>query len=527
MSFNTSTRTLSFDEDAITAGSGTLRIRATNSEGTDDWTVAYTFAVPDPLDTTGSLTGDLDGSIAGVASLGSAPAPNPLDATGTLTGDLAGSIEGAASLGGVPLTLADRVVPSETDLVFAALIEAGVNEITRYQYDGAGDADNIGTILDGDTQITSTLAFEWLRGGGTGCIFNRRTTTDSFEDQFESGMPLRGATLYLQDSSGVASFLIADVEDDRIGGGFMTVLDTVPGAQEFCDKLRALGDGDRFILSMTTSLIPLDATGTITGDLAGSIEGSASLGDEPLMLAAWSTPAGEIDFILALLPATISGDEITVDPVTPIGGDLVVASNLTIHGLLRTGGGENVRLVSTGGGGFSNYFDDEGTPRYPDAKLYIQTDADTVIPFTIGATGFTFNNWSIDDSGQVGAINGIGTGDRFILAITNPPFVDATGEITGVLSGAIEGVASLGDAPVVDATGALTGGLTGSIQGEASFPPISTVGCCRRADWSHCRVNHRRRIFGRLAGARSRGCSERWLGRLYRGRGIAWGSAAP
>ena len=44
VTFDPGTRTLSFDETAITAGSGTIRIRATNSEGSDDWTVEYAFA---------------------------------------------------------------------------------------------------------------------------------------------------------------------------------------------------------------------------------------------------------------------------------------------------------------------------------------------------------------------------------------------------------------------------------------------------------------------------------------------------
>ena len=43
VSFATGTRILSFDETAIEPGTGTIRIRATNSEGMDDWTVAYTF----------------------------------------------------------------------------------------------------------------------------------------------------------------------------------------------------------------------------------------------------------------------------------------------------------------------------------------------------------------------------------------------------------------------------------------------------------------------------------------------------
>ena len=58
VSFNTTTRAISFDENAIVAGSGTIRIRATNSEGTDDWTVAYTFAADVEAPAFADNTGD-------------------------------------------------------------------------------------------------------------------------------------------------------------------------------------------------------------------------------------------------------------------------------------------------------------------------------------------------------------------------------------------------------------------------------------------------------------------------------------
>ena len=48
VSFDPATRVLSFDEDAIVAGSGTIRIRATNSEGTDDWTAVLRFFISGP-----------------------------------------------------------------------------------------------------------------------------------------------------------------------------------------------------------------------------------------------------------------------------------------------------------------------------------------------------------------------------------------------------------------------------------------------------------------------------------------------
>ena len=47
ISFDAGTRTLSFDEDSIEVGTGTITIRAMNSEGFDDWTVPYNFVALD------------------------------------------------------------------------------------------------------------------------------------------------------------------------------------------------------------------------------------------------------------------------------------------------------------------------------------------------------------------------------------------------------------------------------------------------------------------------------------------------
>ena len=48
------------------------------------------------------------------------------------------------------------------------------------------------------------------------------------------------------------------------------------------------------------------------------------------------------------------------------------------------------------------YFDDAGSPMYPDAKAFIVIDdtARTQIPFSIAATAGGFNNWQIDAAQQ-------------------------------------------------------------------------------------------------------------------------------
>ena len=134
----------------------------------------------------------------------------------------------------------------------------------------------------------------------------------------------------------------------------------------------------------------------------------------------WDGTGYQAPIVLALLPATISGADITVDPVTAIDGDLVVASDLTIDGVERIGIG--IRLRRTGTARLDFYFDDAGSPMYPDAKAFIVIDdtARTQIPFSIAATAGGFNNWQIDDAAQQALITAIATGDRFVLAIAEP-----------------------------------------------------------------------------------------------------------
>ena len=150
----------------------------------------------------------------------------------------------------------------------------------------------------------------------------------------------------------------------------------------------------------------------------------------------WDGTGYQAPIVLALLPATISGSaDITVDPVTALEGDLVVASDLTIDGVERIGIG--IRLRRTGTARLDFYFDDAGSPLYPDAKAFIVIDdADrTQIPFSIAATAGGFNNWQIDDAAQQALITAIATGDRFVLAIAEPA---ATTTDHAVDAGAVE-----------------------------------------------------------------------------------------
>ena len=142
-----------------------------------------------------------------------------------------------------------------------------------------------------------------------------------------------------------------------------------------------------------------------------------------LTLADWTQPADTENIVLALIqaPAIITEPDFGDFPVgSPLilDGEVVVASDLTLVMAERHSSG--IRLRKTGAAGFSTYFDNEGNPQYPAAKLYIQTSASEVIPLEIAATGGGFNNWTYEDDADRTNIEGISAGDRFILAITTP-----------------------------------------------------------------------------------------------------------
>ena len=84
----------------------------------------------------------------------------------------------------------------------------------------------------------------------------------------------------------------------------------------------------------------------------------------------WNSVGYQAPIVLALLPATISGADITVDPVTAIAGDLFVATGMTIDGVesvprLKTPYDCEERVMVS----FDSYFDNEASPLYPDGEI--------------------------------------------------------------------------------------------------------------------------------------------------------------
>ena len=228
-----------------------------------------------------------------------------------------------------------------------------------------------------------------------------------------------------------------------------------------------------------------------TPDVGGAL---AVVGVE-LSTANWDGSLYEPPIVLALLTAQVATPDITVDPIIAMGtDDLVVAADLTISQVERHAAGRTIRLrrTTTVDALFSSYFDNEGSPLYPDAELFIvvkDTSGNPVqIPFTISNTGGGFNNWSINVDSQASFIEAIATGDKFVLAIAEPlnwnlegAASAATPDVAGALSSVapaginLEGAAS---SSTPDVAGALASVEPGSInlEGAASSSTPDVAG---------------------------------------------------
>ena len=152
---------------------------------------------------------------------------------------------------------------------------------------------------------------------------------------------------------------------------------------------------------------------------AGVPSATINIEDPGVRTYVYVPPYGYSPIVLAFLEADVSGVDITAEPTATIGtdNDLIVASNLVISQVERHVAGAQIRLRRSGDGEFSTYFDNEGSPLYPDARLQIQLSDLSIIDGSIDNTGGGFNNWSVANSAQRSKLNAIATGERFVLAI--------------------------------------------------------------------------------------------------------------
>ena len=160
---------------------------------------------------------------------------------------------------------------------------------------------------------------------------------------------------------------------------------------------------------------------------AGVPTATIDIEEQGVGINAYVPPSGYRPIVLAFLEADVSGADITAEPAVTIGtgNDLIVASNLVISQVERHVAGSQIRLRRSGDGEFSTYFDNEGSPLYPDARLQILYDG-SLIDGSIANTGSGFNNWSVANSAQRSKLNAIATGERFVLAILKKITIEAS-----------------------------------------------------------------------------------------------------
>ena len=195
----------------------------------------------------------------------------------------------------------------------------------------------------------------------------------------------------------------------------------------------------------------------------------------------------EAPLVLAVLEADVSplnseDDDLTADPATVVMGELVVADATAPNGRLviaqveRHNDGAAIRLRRTADDAhFSVYFDNEGSPVYPTAKLFVQIAAEGPrIAYSIGRTGGGYNNWTLDEAAQAAAVDGIGTGDRFLLAIAVPA-VQTTGTATGRHASRGSTAGTAGALPQITTAAAGRHATRGSAAGTAGVLPQTTT----------------------------------------------------
>ena len=144
----------------------------------------------------------------------------------------------------------------------------------------------------------------------------------------------------------------------------------------------------------------------------------------PFSLSAWERRDYSAPIVLASLRSTVAGVDITVDPVVIAAGELDVVTGLMITQVERFRNGEEIRLRRKSGAGTVNFNTAFGGNNiYAKAKLIIVLEDDddrTQIVFNQSNQGGGFSNWLIQDATHSSLINGIQTGDNFLLAIALP-----------------------------------------------------------------------------------------------------------
>ena len=267
--------------------------------------------------------------------------------------------------------------------------------------------------------------------------------------------------------------LSVDLSSTGKGTARLSVIE--PSAVSLETSLRAVGEGTARLTIREAPAVSLSASFRGTG------KGTASLTvSDVVAISDWTVPGYQTPIVLALLEATVSGVDLTVDPVTAIEGDLVVANDLTIDGLERHDPPQSpLRLRKTGNGNFLTYF--RSTGLYPSAKLWIVVLTSTgpvTMAFSHGASGGGYSNWNIDTASQRATFNAIASGTRFVLAMAEP-VVDV--DLSVDLRSTGKGTARLTIIPAISLSASLRSTGKGAARLSVIEPPAVNLGTSLRA----------------------------------------------
>ena len=145
-----------------------------------------------------------------------------------------------------------------------------------------------------------------------------------------------------------------------------------------------------------------------------------------LALTDFDVTGYDTPIVLAVITASVNGEDLTADPMTVTDGEVEVASDLTLTMVQwrdTEGSFGWIRLRRTGSGRFDTYFAPSGT--YPNTDLIIQTTAESRTVLPIGGAFGGGANWVVADAAGTALIDGISTGDQFIIAIAEPARIAA------------------------------------------------------------------------------------------------------
>ena len=412
VSFDTGTRVLSFDENAIEVGSGTITIRATNSEGTADWTVDYTFvaalAAPVFADDTGTPISGTEGvAITSVtvpeatgnptpsyAVVGSLPAGLDFDtATRVLSGTPAGAGTGTIRIRATNSQGSDDWT---VDYTFASAVAA------------PSFADDTGDAIVGETNKAITAVTIPRATGMPTPTYSQIGTTPS------------GLTVTLPTSGADGSITGTP---DAVGSGTIRIRAT---NSEGTDEWTVAYDFEDAALLLAL----FSATGTVHMQFRAHA-GAFTRGNGQINLWAstdWTNDgtAGQVG-TLEEGSAAVSG----ISGNTP-----------TIARLAKWSNANRLIINTDGAGDIGSLFDDGDEPYR--VTLVVETDTGhdmfTVAPESSGH-GSSFVDWRQGDGDLTAAmyamLDGLADGEEFILALHQgtasyttpvaPSFADDTG----------------------------------------------------------------------------------------------------